>query len=344
MSNEIIRTAETIAEEINIIKSQTYGILNAAIVYAKRSCFEIGKRLEEAKTLVPHGEWGAWLEANFEYSESTATNMMRIYREFGDEQVNLLTGKSDAEVFEGLSQSQLVELFALPKPMRVEFVEEHRAELEDGEMSVREMRELIRTQKQTIERQEEAIRENDDSYSKLVEDLRESEKESSSIMEEARKADKRAEELEEENENLREEIEELKNAPKETQEVNVVVHEPSSEQIEKIRAEALAEAEEKHKGDIERLSADLNKRDEHHAKALKEAEENAEKKIRQLLQKSDPHTARVTYCMEAVGRALNDINAEVNVMEQENPGSGLKMRMQCESMLLRLLNKCGWQV
>ena len=344
MSNAIIRTAETIAEEINIIKSQTYGILNAAISYAKRSCFEIGKRLEEAKSLVPHGEWGAWLEANFEYSESTATNMMRIYREFGDEQVNLLTGKSDAETFEGLSQSQLVELFALPKPMRAEFVEEHREELEGGEMSVREMRELIRTQKETIERQDEAIRENDESYAKLVEELKEAERESDSIMEEARKDAKRAEELEDENENLREELDELKNAPKEKEEVTVVVHEPSAEQIEKIRAEAVAEAEEKHKGDIERLSADLDERDAHHAKVLKEAEENAERKIRQLLQKSDPHTARVTYCMEAIGRALSDINAEVNAMEQEKPGSGLKMRMKCESTLLGLLNKSGWQI
>lgn len=121
-STELIRSPEVIADEINAIKTQTSSILSAALSYTKRSCFEIGRRLEEAKALVPHGEWGAWLESNFEYSESTAGNLMRIYREFGGEQINLLTGKSDMETFEGLSQSQLVELFTLPKHTRVEFV------------------------------------------------------------------------------------------------------------------------------------------------------------------------------------------------------------------------------
>lgn len=340
MNNEVTRSAELIAAEINAIKSQTYGILNAAIVYAKRSCFEIGKRLEEAKILVPHGEWGTWLKNNFEYSESTASNLMRIYREYGDEQIDLLTGKSPAETFEGLSQSQLVELFALPKPVREAFVEEHREELVDGGLSIREMRELIREQKEKILQQEQAIRENDDSYAKLVEDLREAEKESTSFMEEAREKAKRAEELEEQLEALKEEVEE-KTAP---QEVTVTVHAPSDEQIAKIREEVMQEAEEKHKAEMERISADLGERDKKHEQELKEATDAAEKKIRQLLQKSDPHTARVTYCMEAIGRAMNDINAEVSAMEQEAPGSGTKMRMQCESMLLRLLNKCGWQV
>ena len=127
---EVTRSAEVIAAEINAIKSQTYGILEAAHTYAKRSCFEIGKRLEEAKAAVPHGEWGDWLEVNVSYSVSTANDLMRIYREFGDEQIDMLTGKSDAEIFEGLSQSQMVALFGLPKSERAAFVEEHRGELE----------------------------------------------------------------------------------------------------------------------------------------------------------------------------------------------------------------------
>ena len=63
MNNEIqaVRNISVIADELNAIKSQTSGILTAALSYAKRSCFEIGKRLEEAKALVNHGEWGAWL-------------------------------------------------------------------------------------------------------------------------------------------------------------------------------------------------------------------------------------------------------------------------------------------
>ena len=61
MNHQITRTPAAIAAEINAIKSQTSGILCAAFAYAKQSCFEIGKRLEEAKALVAHGEWGTWL-------------------------------------------------------------------------------------------------------------------------------------------------------------------------------------------------------------------------------------------------------------------------------------------
>ena len=91
--NEVTRSAAVIAEEINLIKTQTSGILSAAYSYAHRSCMEIGKRLLEAKELVPFGEWGGWLESNFKYSESTAGTLMRIYREYGSEQIGPYYGK-----------------------------------------------------------------------------------------------------------------------------------------------------------------------------------------------------------------------------------------------------------
>lgn len=349
MSNQIVRSPAVIAAEINAIKSQTSGILAAAIGYAKQSCFEIGKRLEEAKSLVPHGEWGAWLESNFEYSESTAGNLMRIYREFGGEQVNMLTGKSDAETFESLSQSQLVELFALPKAERVEFVEAHREELESGDMSVREMRDLIKAQKEALDKKDEVIAQkdreildNDKSYGELVTQLRAAEDEQKKAEERAREAEERAGRADD----LQKELEELRNAPKEKEIVTETetVYAPTAEQIEKIRKEALAEVEEKHKNDIERLSANLAEREEHHKKMMQEAQEETAKKLRQYALKADPHASRVSFAMEAIGRALNDINAEISAMEQENPGSGQKMRARCESMMLGLINKAGWQV
>ena len=350
---ELVRSPSMIAEEINAIKSQTSGILAAALTYAKRSCFEIGKRLEEAKALVPHGEWGAWLESNFEYSESTAGNLMRIYREYGNEQVNMLTGKSDAETFEGLTQSQLVELFALPKPMRADFVETHREELENGDLSIREMRDLIKAQKEELDKKDAVIAqkdkeilENDESYGELVTQLRAAEAEQLRLSEENAKAadavneaEEKAREADERASRANEELEAIRNAPKETitETVTETVYAPTAEQIDKIREDAFSEAEQKH--------ADaLAKKDEDHKKEMQEAQEDTAKKIRQLLAKSDPHTARVSYAMEAIQRALSDINAEISAMEQETPGSGQKMRNRCESMLLGIINRAGWQV
>ncbi len=350
MNNKIVRSVSVIADEINQIKSQTSGILTAAFTYAKRSCFEIGKRLEEAKAQIPHGEWGAWLENNFEYSESTAGNLMRIYREFGSEQIDMISGRSPAETFEGLSQSQLIELFALPSGERAQFVDEHREELEDG-MSVREMRELIKAQRETIEKQKKDILDNDESYAELVEKLRDAERDA-----EAKKES--IEELEGKNTTLQLELQLMKDKPIEAQVVTEKVYEPTEEQIEEIKRLE----REKYEADIEKLKGKLEKQygkekksDEERERALKAAEEEHEakikaleeehlKKIRQLTQKSDPHTARVTYCLEAIGRAIGDINAELAAMDTEDAGSGARMRARCESMLLSLINRAGWQI
>ena len=328
MENEIVRSAEIIAAEINEIKTQTSGILAAAISYTKRSCFEIGKRLVEAKEIVPFGEWGAWLDSNFEYSESTAGNLMRIYREFGSEQIDMLTGRSPAETFEGLTQSQLVELFALPKGARTEFVDEHRAELTDGEMSIREMRELIRQQKETIEKQKKDILDNDESYGELVQ--------------EKKAAEAKNKELEQNIEKLQVEIEGLKDRPVEP--VLKTVYEPSKDQIKEIKAEAVSKTEKKYQADIDRLTEELKGKDAEREAALKAAEAENLKKIRQLTQKADPHAGKVSYCMETIARALTDINNEAAEMDKEAPGSGEKMRMRCENTLLGLLNRLGWQV
>ena len=80
----VMRDAGVIAREINFIKEQTKRQMLAASM-------EIGARLCEAKELVGHGEWEKWLCENVDYSQSTANNLMRIYREYSSQQINLLT-------------------------------------------------------------------------------------------------------------------------------------------------------------------------------------------------------------------------------------------------------------
>ena len=89
----VMRDAGVIAREINFIKEQTKRQMLAASM-------EIGARLCEAKELVGHGEWEKWLCENVDYSQSTANNLMRIYREYGSQQINLLTGKAPVSALE----------------------------------------------------------------------------------------------------------------------------------------------------------------------------------------------------------------------------------------------------
>ncbi len=132
MNQVMERTPAVIAGEINYIKRQAQQTLLAASV-------EIGRKLNEAKALVPHGMWEEWLTENVDYSQSTANNLMRIATEYGDEQVSLFSGKSNSETFAALTYSQAVALFALPMDQRQEFVEEH--DMED--LSTRELKEEI---------------------------------------------------------------------------------------------------------------------------------------------------------------------------------------------------------
>lgn len=359
--NEITRSAAVIAAEINAIKSQTFGILEAAHTYAKRSCFEIGKRLEEAKATIPHGEWGDWLEANVSYSVSTANDLMRIYREFGDEQIDMLTGRSDAEVFEGLSQSQMVALFALPKADRAAFVEEHREELESGELSTRKLKEEIKRLNEVMAEKDRVMMDDEAAYDRLEKDKKTVEDELKKARVEINAAHDRITEMQ-----IR--FDELSAKPIEATAVEKVF-EPTPEQIEEIRAAAIKETEGKLAKDAEKkqkeldklLSADLEKKKEIddlkgqlEAKeaemdgaiksAVAEAVAGAEKKVRALTAQSDPRAAKVSYCLEAISRAMADINGVIVAMNGEKPGSGDNLRGKCEAAMLRLFNTYGWQI
>jgi len=76
--NDLItdRTPLVIAAEINTIRHQTGKILLAGTI-------EIGRRLKEAKDLLPHGEWGKWLKESFSYSQRTADRLMKLCEEYG---------------------------------------------------------------------------------------------------------------------------------------------------------------------------------------------------------------------------------------------------------------------
>lgn len=133
-----VRTAETIATEINIIKRQTQKIMLA-------SSIEIGKRLTEAKELVDHGQWGQWLQKNVNYSERTAQNLMRVYDQYGEKfgmtEMDSLFASGTSNVFEELSYTQALALLSLPtEEEREQFVEEN----DVANMSTREMQDAIK--------------------------------------------------------------------------------------------------------------------------------------------------------------------------------------------------------
>ena len=370
MNNEVTRTAAQVAADINAVKSHASAIYRAALDVGKRSCIEIGRLLLEAKGLVPHGEWGKWLAENVDYSESTANNLMRCFKEFGSEQIDIFTGVSDADFFSVLNQSQMLEVIALPKEQRRDFVEAHREEIESGEMSTRKMREEIAFLKgqyeqasEVIKEQREVIKNKDEAYENIFEIARQKTLE----------------------------LEVLKNAPASEPVVQeVIVHSPSDEDIEKIRAaeeerlrsefeasqaktlkecraevskaeKAKEEAEkkaEREANDAGELKRKLKKIEEGHNATLARIKEENDKKLAELeasykkqakasVAGTDPNVVRIQLALEnfkrdvmTVAGILGKMKAEGGEQEQKAD----KLRANVEKILGGLIAEAGWTV
>lgn len=147
MSGLTTRTPGLIAAEINKIKEDTKRIL----IY---NSIEIGRKLTEAKELVPHGEWGNWLKTEVDYSKSTANNLMKIFQEYGADQISLLGENLKSQTFGNLNYSQATLLLGVPAEEREKFVEENNVE----EMSARELKKAIEELKKTEEEKEKALK------------------------------------------------------------------------------------------------------------------------------------------------------------------------------------------
>ena len=129
----VTRTSALIAAEINSIKNQTRMMLLL-------NSIEIGRRLAEAKSLIPHGEWGKWLETNVNYSQSTANNLMRIFEEYGADQLTIFGADVKSQALGNLSYTQAVALLGVPQDEREDFIKDH----DVANMSTRELQQAIK--------------------------------------------------------------------------------------------------------------------------------------------------------------------------------------------------------
>lgn len=127
-----VRSIEIVTAEIHTIRDNVARVFMDGVV-------QIGRRLEEAKQLVPQGEWLNYLDKELGYKPTTAQNYMRIAREFGDGQIGL-SGKTPGDFFGNLGYSQLLPLLGLPEEEREQLAEEH----DLAGMSSREIQALVK--------------------------------------------------------------------------------------------------------------------------------------------------------------------------------------------------------
>ena len=133
------RTVEMVTLEIRTLHKQAQQVV---LGYA----IEIGRRLVEVKSMLPHGAWGDYLKNEVNYSHSTANNFMRIFEEYGAAQQSLFGPEAKSQTLGNLPYTKALQLIAVPEDEREEFVREHDVE----NISSRELRRIIRERDQAV--------------------------------------------------------------------------------------------------------------------------------------------------------------------------------------------------
>ena len=138
------RDISIITVEIKTLFAQAQ---NVALSYA----IEIGRRLTEAKSVLPHGTWSEWLIENFEFSQSTANNFMKLFDEYGSNQSSLFGAVPNSQTFANLPYSKALQLLALPDEEREQFAKDN----DVNKMSVRELKHAIDDRNEANKRADE---------------------------------------------------------------------------------------------------------------------------------------------------------------------------------------------
>lgn len=147
----VIRSPQEIAAEINAIRRR-------AARQLLEDSVEVGRLLTEAKSSVGHGEWGGWLEENFQYSSTEANNLMRLYEAYGTKEQLTFFDENRMDLFGRMNKSQAIALLGLPETERAAFVEANPPE----DLSVREWERRIE------EARRQAYAEAQDEWDELV--------------------------------------------------------------------------------------------------------------------------------------------------------------------------------
>ena len=153
MENAIVAKTPAAAptRDIGTVTAEIRELCGQAKRMALMYAVEIGRRLVEAKNVLPHGAWGDWLKNEVEFSERSANNFMKLFAEYGSEQISIFGAVSNSQTFADLPYSKALQLLALPAEEREDFAQENDVE----NLSVRELQNAIREKNEAIARQKE---------------------------------------------------------------------------------------------------------------------------------------------------------------------------------------------
>lgn len=304
----------------DIIGAEIRGLTQQAKSMTLWFGIEIGRRLTEAKALLEHGQWLPYLKEQTEFSQPSASRLMRLYDEYGAKQTSLFGAELNYSTLNNLSISNALRLLAVPEDEREEFALEHDVE----HMSARELDELIKQRDEAEQRAakaEEQVQQAADGAARADEQYQKAKQELHLLREKLGNAEAQKAAAEKE-------LSELRERPVE---VAVEVDEKAVEEaVTAARAKNDAEWAEKMAKVKNELSEAGLKAEKLKAK-IKKAEERAEEKAAELerLKKSqtlnDPNTAVFKQIFEQVQEDFNKLHGSLLKVRASDPDTAEKL-------------------
>lgn len=304
----------------DIIGAEIRGLTQQAKTMTLWFGIEIGRRLTEAKEMLEHGQWLAYLKEQTEFSRSSAGRLMTLYKEYGAAQTSLFGAEANYPTLNNLSISNALRLLAVPEDEREEFAAEHDVE----HMSARELDELIKQRDEAEKRAakaEEQVQQAADGAAKADEQYQKAKQELHLLREKLGNAEAQKSAAEKE-------LSELRERP-----VEVAV-----EVDEKAVAEAVTAARAKNDAEwAEKMAKVKNELSEAGLKAeklkakIKKAEEKAAasaaelEKLKKSQTLSDPNTAVFKQIFEQVQEDFNKLHGSLLKVKASDPDTAEKL-------------------
>lgn len=317
--SDIVNVPMTAQRDIRTVTAEIRSLHRQAQCMVLGYAIEIGRKLKEAKTLLPYGQWGQWLREEVEFSQSTAQNLIRIFEEYGARQVSLF-GDAESQTLGNLPYTHALKLLALPAEEREEFAREHHVE----DLSSRELADLLRERDQAREdaaRECQALTGERDAALDKAQAAEKARREAETLAQAARAQLETAKKAAEES---RKALRELRENPEVPETV-----------LAKLRAEADQAAQQAAEEQL-KAAREAEKRAEDLKKALEYKTDESRRRVEQLekqLAAADPDTAVFKTWFAAIQQdflRLREAESQVSDREAEK---GQKLRNAVRALL-----------
>lgn len=322
MQNELINQNASVGErDITVITQEIHELCRQAKTMLLMYAVEIGRRLVEAKTVLPHGAWGTWIKENTEFSQSTANNYMKLFDEYGASQITIFGATVNSQSLANLPYSKALALLAVDSEEREEFAEKVGAD----ELSVKELEAAIAERDAAKKRAEE--------LEDKLEELERARNEYASAAHEALELGCKVKELEEKLANEKEAVRKVKDNLKKAKE-NPKIPQDKLEAIKKEAEDtAKREFEESAGTELAELKEQLKAAEEAKAKADKDKAE-AEKNLAEAekrLKTASPEVNAFKVMFISFQEAGNKCRGQIEKIREGDPETADKLMMAMAS-------------